>query len=131
MNLHGTPLSITIFGVFVGLVLFLSYYFARRAKSAAGYYAAGGQIHWAVNGISFAGDYLSAASFLGICGMIATLGYDGFLYSIGYTGRLDRGPVRGGRAHEAHGQVHLHRRPGRQVQTAGASSWLRPSAPSW
>ncbi len=84
MNLQGTPLSIIIFGVFVALVLYLSYYFARRAKSAAGYFAAGGQIHWAVNGISFAGDYLSAASFLGICGMIATLGYDGFLYSIGY-----------------------------------------------
>ncbi|MBN2194887.1 MAG: cation acetate symporter [Polyangiaceae bacterium] len=84
MKLGGTPLSIVIFAFFVALVLFLSYYFARRAKSAAGYYAAGGQIHWAVNGISFAGDYLSAASFLGICGMIATLGYDGFLYSIGY-----------------------------------------------
>jgi len=84
MNLHGTPLSIVIFGIFVATVLFLSYFFARKAKSASGYYAAGGQIHWAVNGISFAGDYLSAASFLGICGMIATLGYDGFLYSIGY-----------------------------------------------
>jgi len=84
MNLHGTPLSIIIFAFFVALVLWLSYHFARRAKSAAGYFAAGGQIHWAVNGISFAGDYLSAASFLGICGMIATLGYDGFLYSIGY-----------------------------------------------
>lgn len=84
MNLQGTPLSIVIFGVFVALVLYLSYHFARRARSAAGYFAAGGQIHWAVNGVSFAGDYLSAASFLGICGMIATLGYDGFLYSIGY-----------------------------------------------
>ncbi len=84
MNLHGTPLSIFIFALFVALVLYLSFFFARKAKSAAGYYAAGGQIHWAVNGISFAGDYLSAASFLGICGMIATLGYDGFLYSIGY-----------------------------------------------
>ena len=84
MNLHGTPLSILVFALFVVLVLYLSYFFARKAKSASGYYAAGGQIHWAVNGISFAGDYLSAASFLGICGMIATLGYDGFLYSIGY-----------------------------------------------
>lgn len=84
MNLHGTPLSIIVFTLFVVAVLYLSYFFARKAKSAAGYYAAGGQIHWAVNGISFAGDYLSAASFLGICGMIATLGYDGFLYSIGY-----------------------------------------------
>ncbi|MBM4059843.1 MAG: cation acetate symporter [Planctomycetes bacterium] len=84
MNLHGTPLSIAVFTLFVIAVLYLSYFFARKARSAAGYYAAGGQIHWAVNGISFAGDYLSAASFLGICGMIATLGYDGFLYSIGY-----------------------------------------------
>ena len=66
------------------LVLGLSFYFARKAKSSSGYFAAGGTIHWAVNGIAFAGDYLSAASFLGICGMIATLGYDGFLYSIGY-----------------------------------------------
>jgi cation/acetate symporter len=84
MNLQGTPLSIIVFALFVVAVLFLSHFFARKAKSAAGYYAAGGQIHWGVNGISFAGDYLSAASFLGICGMIATLGYDGFLYSIGF-----------------------------------------------
>ena len=49
-----------------------------------GYFAAHGGIHWFVNGIAFAGDYLSAASFLGICGMIAFFGYDGFLYSIGY-----------------------------------------------
>ncbi len=77
-------MTIAIFLGFVGLVLGLSFYFARQASSAGGYYAAGGQIHWGVNGIAFAGDYLSAASFLGICGMIATLGYDGFLYSIGY-----------------------------------------------
>ena len=53
-------------------------------RSAQGYFAAGGGIHWFVNGVAFAGDYLSAASFLGICGMIAFYGYDGFLYSIGY-----------------------------------------------
>ncbi|MHC1739118.1 MAG: cation acetate symporter [Ignavibacteriaceae bacterium] len=76
--------AIIIFIFFVLTVLGLSFYFARKAKSASGYYAAGGQIHWAVNGIAFAGDYLSAASFLGICGMIAFHGYDGFLYSIGY-----------------------------------------------
>lgn len=62
----------------------MSSFFARKTQSAKGYYAAGGSIHWAVNGIAFAGDYLSAASFLGICGMIAFSGYDGFLYSIGY-----------------------------------------------
>lgn len=77
-------MPVILFAAFVGLVLGLSFYFARQAKSAAGYYAAGGSIHWFVNGIAFAGDYLSAASFLGICGMIATAGYDGFLYSIGY-----------------------------------------------
>ncbi len=76
--------AIVIFLSFVGLVLGLSFYFARKTKSAANYYAAGGTIHWGVNGIAFAGDYLSAASFLGICGMIAFSGYDGFLYSIGY-----------------------------------------------
>lgn len=77
-------LAVIIFLFIVGLVLGLSFYFARKTKSASGYYAAGGKIHWAVNGIAFAGDYLSAASFLGICGMIAYSGYDGFLYSIGY-----------------------------------------------
>jgi cation/acetate symporter len=74
-------------GVFVVIVLVtvgLSFYLGSRAKSAKGYFAAGGGIHWFVNGVAFAGDYLSAASFLGICGMIAFYGYDGFLYSIGY-----------------------------------------------
>ncbi|MEZ4599906.1 MAG: cation acetate symporter [Syntrophotaleaceae bacterium] len=79
-----SPLAIALFLGFVLFVLGLSFYLARRATSSAGYYAAGGNIHWFVNGIAFAGDYLSAASFLGICGMIATAGYDGFLYSIGY-----------------------------------------------
>jgi cation/acetate symporter len=76
--------TIAIFIGFVVFVVGMSFYLGSKTKSASGYYAAGGQIHWAVNGIAFAGDYLSAASFLGICGMIATFGYDGFLYSIGY-----------------------------------------------
>src|SRR4249920_3660647 len=79
-----SSLSIVVFLIFVGVTLALSFYFAAKTKSASGYFAAGGQIHWFVNGIAFAGDYLSAASFLGICGMIAFYGYDGFLYSIGY-----------------------------------------------
>jgi cation/acetate symporter len=77
-------LPVILFVAIVGIVLAMSFYFARKAKSSSGYYAAGGSIHWGVNGIAFAGDYLSAASFLGICGMIAISGYDGFLYSIGY-----------------------------------------------
>lgn len=79
-----STLAVAIFAVFVGITLGLSFYLGRRAKSASGYFAAGGGIHWFVNGIAFAGDYLSAASFLGICGMIAFYGYDGFLYSVGY-----------------------------------------------
>lgn len=77
-------MAIIIFIFFVIIVIGLSVYLGNKAKTSSGYYAAGGQIHWGVNGIAFAGDYLSAASFLGICGLIATLGYDGFLYSIGY-----------------------------------------------
>lgn len=77
-------LATVVFFIFVGITLGLSFYFGAKARSAAGYFAAGGQIHWFVNGVAFAGDYLSAASFLGICGMIARYGYDGFLYSIGY-----------------------------------------------
>ena len=84
MNYQASPLAIIIFLTLVALVLGISYYFARKARSCDGYFAAGGTIHWSVNGIAFAGDYLSAASFLGICGMIAFSGYDGFLYSIGY-----------------------------------------------
>lgn len=83
--LHATsPLAVAIFAAFVAGVLWLSFRLGRKGQSAQGYYAAHGQVHWAVNGIAFAGDYLSAASFLGICGMIAFQGYDGFLYSIGF-----------------------------------------------
>ena len=76
--------AVAIFLVFVGFTLGLSFWLGRKAKSSEGYFAAHGQIPWFVNGVAFAGDYLSAASFLGICGMIAFYGYDGFLYSIGY-----------------------------------------------
>jgi len=81
---EASTLAVVIFLAFVGVTLGISFYFARKASSAAAYFAAGGQIHWFVNGVAFAGDYLSAASFLGICGMIAFYGYDGFLYSIGF-----------------------------------------------
>ncbi|MFM1805650.1 MAG: Acetate transporter ActP [Planctomycetota bacterium] len=84
MIYESSPLAIAIFALAVGSVLALSFWLGSRAKSAGGYFAAHGQVGWFVNGIAFAGDYLSAASFLGICGMIAFYGYDGFLYSIGY-----------------------------------------------
>ena len=84
MNGGINPQAVMVFAMIVGLTLALSFYLGSKAKSAKGFFAAGGDIPWFINGIAFAGDYLSAASFLGICGMIAFYGYDGFLYSIGY-----------------------------------------------
>lgn len=79
-----SALAIILFIFFVGLVLGLSFYFGAKTKTSSGYFAAGGNLHWGVNGVAFAGDYLSAASFLGVCGMIAFAGFDGFIYSIGF-----------------------------------------------
>ncbi len=84
MTYQASPIAVVVFALFVAFTLGLSFYLARQTRSARGYFAAGGGVPWFVNGIAFAGDYLSAASFLGICGMIAFYGYDGFLYSIGY-----------------------------------------------
>jgi cation/acetate symporter len=79
-----STLAFIVFSILVCSVLALSFWLGRKAKSAKGYYAAHGTIPWFINGVAFAGDYLSAASFLGICGLIAFYGYDGFLYSIGF-----------------------------------------------
>ncbi len=78
-------LNITIFLIFVVLTLAIVIYVNRRATSTASdFYTAGGGFSGAQNGTAIAGDYLSAASFLGIAGAIAVNGYDGFLYSIGF-----------------------------------------------
>jgi len=79
-----SAMAVVVFLLFVVFTVGLSFFLGRKAKSSEGYFAAHGQIPWFVNGVAFAGDYLSAASFLGICGMIAFYGYDGFLYSIGF-----------------------------------------------
>lgn len=84
MNYEVSTFAIVLFVLIVSSVIGVSFFFARKSKSASGYFAAGGNIHWVVNGVAFAGDYLSAASFLGICGLIAFSGFDGFLYSIGF-----------------------------------------------
>ncbi len=81
----GEPaINISIFGVFVLITLVITFRASRSNKSAADYYAAGRNISGQQNGLAIAGDYLSAASFLGIAGAIAVYGYDGFLYSIGF-----------------------------------------------
>lgn len=77
-------LNISIFGAFVAVTLFIVIRASRNNKTAADYYAAGRSFTGPQNGFAIAGDYLSAASFLGIVGAIAINGYDGFLYSIGF-----------------------------------------------
>jgi cation/acetate symporter len=81
----GEPaINLSIFGVFVLITLVITFRASRNNKSAADFYAAGRNISGTQNGLAIAGDYLSAASFLGIAGAIAVYGYDGFLYSIGF-----------------------------------------------
>jgi cation/acetate symporter len=81
----GKPgLNIGIFLVFVVITLFIVFYVGRQNRTAADYYAAGRAFTGSQNGIAISGDYLSAASFLGIAGAVSTVGYDGFLYSIGF-----------------------------------------------
>ncbi|WP_410621515.1 cation acetate symporter [Amycolatopsis sp. cmx-8-4] len=77
-------LNISIFGVFVIITLVIVFRASRNSKTASDYYAAGRAFTGPQNGIAISGDYLSAASFLGIAGAIAIYGYDGFLYSIGF-----------------------------------------------
>lgn len=77
-------LNISIFLAFVAVTMVIVIRASRSNKSAADFYAGGRSFSGRQNGIAIAGDYLSAASFLGICGAIAINGYDGFLYSIGF-----------------------------------------------
>ncbi|MEV8253405.1 cation acetate symporter [Rhodoglobus sp. NPDC076762] len=77
-------LNISIFIAFVGITLFIVIRASRNNASAADYYAGGRSFTGPQNGFAITGDYLSAASFLGIVGAIAINGYDGFLYSIGF-----------------------------------------------
>ncbi|MFF1421901.1 cation acetate symporter [Streptomyces sp. NPDC058280] len=78
------PLIITLFAAFVVATLVITVWAGRQTKSAADFYAGGRQFTAFQNGLAVSGDYMSAASFLGIAGAIALFGYDGFLYSIGF-----------------------------------------------
>src|SRR5215208_6866931 len=73
-----------VFAVIVSITLVVTYWASKRARSAVGFYAAGRQITGFQNGLAISGDYLSAASFLGIAGLIYLFGFDGFVYSIGF-----------------------------------------------
>jgi cation/acetate symporter len=76
--------AITMFAFFVVVTLFITKWAAARTKSAADFYTAGGGITGFQNGLAIAGDYMSAASFLGISAAVMVSGYDGLIYSIGF-----------------------------------------------
>ena len=76
--------AIGMFGAFVIATLGITYWAASRTKSAAQFYTAGGGITGFQNGLAIAGDYMSAASFLGISGLVYLSGYDGLIYSVGW-----------------------------------------------
>lgn len=76
--------ALWMFLAFVASTLVITYFSAKKNVGSASYFAAGRRITGWQNGMAVAGDYMSAASFLGIAGMIATFGYDGFMYSVGF-----------------------------------------------
>ncbi|MBM7059687.1 cation acetate symporter [Pseudomonas sp. UL073] len=76
--------AIVMFVAFVGLTLGITYWAAKRSKSTSDFYSAGGRITGFQNGLAIAGDYMSAASFLGISALVFASGYDGLIYSIGF-----------------------------------------------
>ena len=76
--------ALLMFLFFVGITLVITYWAARRSSGASAFFAANRQIKGWQNGFAVAGDYMSAASFLGIAGIIAFQGYDGFMYSVGW-----------------------------------------------
>jgi cation/acetate symporter len=79
-----TYLTFIVFAAIIAVTMWVTYLAAKRTKTAADFYAAGGGVSGLQNGWAIAGDYLSAASFLGIAGLISLYGYDGFMYSVGW-----------------------------------------------
>jgi cation/acetate symporter len=77
-------LTFAVFAAIISLTMYVTYLAAKRVKSASDFYTAGGGVTGMQNGWAIAGDYLSAASFLGIAGLISQYGYDGFMYSVGW-----------------------------------------------
>ncbi|MFY9735799.1 MAG: sodium/solute symporter, partial [Rhodoplanes sp.] len=84
MSGASNPLAIIFFFVFISATLGITYWAAKRTKTTAHFYAAGGGITGFQNGLALAGDYMSAASFLGIAGLVAMNGFDGLIYSTGW-----------------------------------------------
>ena len=82
----GAPnaVAIAFFFLFMAVTLGITYWAARRTRTAEHFYTAGRSVTAFQNGLALAGDYMSAASFLGIAGIVAMSGFDGLIYSIGF-----------------------------------------------
>jgi cation/acetate symporter len=78
------PVAIAFFFLFIAVTLGITWWAARRTRTAEHFYAAGRTVTAFQNGLALAGDYMSAASFLGIAGLVALSGFDGLIYSIGF-----------------------------------------------
>src|SRR5271157_3500997 len=76
-------ITVTMFCIFIAITLYIVYWAAKRTKTSGAYYAASSQITGMQNGWAMAGDFMSAASFLGVSGLIALFGWDGMMYAIG------------------------------------------------
>ncbi|MER2563919.1 MAG: cation acetate symporter, partial [Myxococcaceae bacterium] len=76
--------SILFFFAFVSVTMGITWWAARKTKTASEFLTAGGNVTALQNGFALAGDYMSAASFLGIAGLVATSGFDGLIYSVGW-----------------------------------------------
>ncbi len=81
---QANPVAIFFFLLFVAVTLAITYWAAKRTRTTKEFYAAGRSITGFQNGLALAGDYMSAASFLGIAGLVSTRGYDGLIYSVGW-----------------------------------------------
>ncbi len=79
-----SPIAIAFFFVFIAITLGITWWAARRTRTTEQFYAAGRSITAGQNGLALAGDYMSAASFLGIAGLVSTSGFDGLIYSTGW-----------------------------------------------
>ena len=126
---QANPVAIAFFLVFIGVTLGITWWAARRTRTTEHFYAAGRTITARQNGIALAGDYMSAASFLGIAGLVSTTGFDGLIYSTGWLVGwpvvlfLVAEPLRNLGKYTFADVVALHRRPG-PVRTAAAIGTL-------
>src|SRR5260370_5041999 len=82
--MNDRPIAIALFGAFISLSLAITWWAARRTHSRRDFYSAGGELRGFQNGLAIAGYYTSAATFLGVTGLVYSSGFDGLIYAIGF-----------------------------------------------